>query len=208
MPPYRSSQGGPGAPPRSRSCAGGRHADCGHLLSVARRWGARPALLLCLCTCHSECPLADRLPFVTRDVWQAQCRCPGASLAADKLDEAERDAPDFAEAERRRQESRANSERESQQRRAARHEAFEAARDAATGKDRLEIRELFVAELRARGLTIPSDLVLDAFADAIARNREKFSLVYSIRVLAEMGQGFMKDMGQDFRRIFQGPDPR
>lgn len=49
-----------------------------------------------------------------------------------------------------------------------------------------------MAELRGRGLTIPSDLVLDAYADAIARNREKFSVVYSVRVLAELGRDFRK----------------
>jgi hypothetical protein len=45
---------------------------------------------------------------------------------------------------------------------------------------------------RARDLAIPSDLVLDANADAIARDSEKFSVVYSARVLAEMGRNFRK----------------
>jgi hypothetical protein len=81
-----------------------------------------------------------------------------------------------------------------QHRRVAAREAFKAARAAATGKNRAEIREIYVAERHARGLTIPSDLVLDAYADAIARNRDKFSVLYSVRVLAEMGR--------DFRRLF------
>jgi len=192
MPTYDTSEGEPGGPLRSRSCTGGSHADCGHFLSVARHLDARPLVLLCLCACHSRCPLADRLPLVTREAWQAQCVCPGAGLAAGKFDEAEREAPDFAEAKRQWQESRAKSERESRQRRAATREAFEAARDAAPGKDRAEIREIYAAELRARGLAVPSDLVLDANADAIARNSEKFSVVYSARVLAEMGRNFRK----------------
>lgn len=150
-------------------------------------------MMLCLCTCHSECPLADRLPLVTREVWQGQCICPGADLAAARLDEAEREeVPDFAEFERQRQERRASSARESQQRRAARREAFEATRAASTGKNRAEIREIYLAELGARGLTIPSDLVLDATTDAVARNRDKFSVAYSMRVLAEMGRDFTK----------------
>jgi len=132
---------------------------------------------LCLCSCHSECPLADRLPLVTRQVWQAQCICPGADLAAVKLDEAEQEeVSDFAEFERQWQERQASHARESQQRRAARHEAFDATRAASTGKNRAEIRQTYLAELRARGLTIPSDLVLDATADAVSRNRDKFSV--------------------------------
>jgi hypothetical protein len=119
--------------------------------------------------------------------------CPGTDRAADKLDEAEREEPPhFADFERQWQEWRANAERESQQRQAARREAFEEARGAATGKSRAEIREIYVAELHARGLTIPSHLVLDAYADAIARNREKLSVVYSVRVLAELGRDFKK----------------
>src|SRR5271169_5665829 len=98
---YHTSEDGPGGPPRSRSCTGGRHADCGHLGSVARSWAARPAVLLCYCTCHSQCPLAGRLPLVAREIWQAQCICPGTDLATDKLDEAEREeTPDFADFER------------------------------------------------------------------------------------------------------------
>jgi hypothetical protein len=186
MPTYHTSEDGSGGPPRSRSCTSGRHADCGHVLSAARSPGARPAVLLCLCACHSPCPLAGRLPIVTREIWQAQCICPGTDLAADKLDEAEgQETPDFAGFER-------EWRRESQQRRAATREAFEAARAAAAGKNRAEILEIYVAELHARGLTIPSDLVLDAYADAIARNRDKFSVVYSARVLAEMGRDFRK----------------
>jgi hypothetical protein len=45
-----------------------------------------------------------------------------------------------------------------------------------------------VAELQARGLTIPPDLMLDAYADAMARNSDKISAVYSVRLLAEMGR--------------------
>jgi hypothetical protein len=58
------------------------------------------------------------------------------------------------------------------------------------GKGRAHVREVYVAELRARGLIVPSDLVLDAVADAIARNRDNISAVYTARVLAEMGRDF------------------
>ena len=194
MPTYHHrSEGGPAGPPRSRPCTGERHADCGHLLSVARSPGARPAVLLCQCACHSPCPLARRLPLVTREIWQAQCICPGTGLAAGKLDEAEREeTPGFAGFGREWRERWADSEQKSQQRRAAARGAFEAARAAAAGKSRAEIREIYLAERRARGLTIPSDLVLDAYADAIARDRDKFSVVYSARILAELGRDFRK----------------
>jgi hypothetical protein len=191
MPTYRSYQSGPRL--RSRSCDGGRHAECGHLLGGCPQSGRRPAPLLCSCGCHSGCPLAGAFPLVTRQVWPAQCICPGTDLAADKLDEAERqEVPDLAEFERQWRQERAKSERESRQRRAAAREAFEAARAVAAGKSRAEIRDIYVAERRARGLTIPSDLALDAYADAIARDRDKFTAVYSVRVLAELGRDFGK----------------
>jgi hypothetical protein len=78
--------------------------------------------------------------------------------------------------------------REQQQER----EAREATRTAAEGKSRGQIREIYVGELRARGLTVPSGLVLDATADAIARNREKFSMVYSARLVAKAGRDLWK----------------
>jgi len=77
--------------------------------------------------------------------------------------------------QRERQEKRA---REQQQTRAAMRAAWEATRAAAAGKSRAQIRESYVAELLARAVTVPSGLVLDAVADAIARNRDKISVVY------------------------------
>lgn len=62
------------------------------------------------------------------------------------------------------------------------------------GKGRAHVREVYVAELHARGLTVPSDLVLDAVADAIARNRDNISAVYTVRVLAEMGRDFRESL--------------
>jgi hypothetical protein len=193
MPTYRASQSGYGPPPRSGACTGEGHADCGHLYGIGRPEDARPEVLLCRCGCHSECPLADHFLLVSREVWQAECTCPGTGRAADRLDEAEREEPPhFADFERQLRARLADAERESQQRRAAMRGAFEAARAAGTGKSRAEIREIYVAELRARGLAIPSDLVLDAYADAIARNREKLSVIHSVRALVGLGRDFRK----------------
>jgi hypothetical protein len=76
--------------------------------------------------------------------------------------------------------------------RAARRQAFDAARAAGAGRTRQQIREIYQAELRSRGLPLPSDLLLDAYSDMIARNRQKMSLRFAARVLAEMGKDFNK----------------
>jgi hypothetical protein len=55
------------------------------------------------------------------------------------------------------------------------------------GKSRAQIRRPTWPSY-ARGLTVPSDLVLDATADALAQDRERSSVVYSARVLAELGE--------------------
>jgi hypothetical protein len=170
------------------------HADCGHLGAIARghRDRGRPAVLPCFCTCHSACPLGSRLWVIARTVWQQQCTCPGTEQAARKLDEADRHTPDFAHFEREHQERRESSERERQERRAARREALDAARAAGAGQTRQQIREIYEAELRSRGLELPSGLLLDAYSDMIARNRQKMSLRFAARVLAEIG----KDLSQ------------
>jgi len=52
----------------------------------------------------------------------------------------------------------------------ARREAFQAARRAAAGKSRDELRELYLAELQARGVEPPSEQVLAATVEHIAGN--------------------------------------
>jgi CHAD domain-containing protein len=48
-------------------------------------------------------------------------------------------------------------------------EAFKAAQASAAGQDREQLKDLYVAELRARGLNIPDDEVLDAAIEAHMR---------------------------------------
>jgi len=153
-------------------------------------------VLLCSCRCHSACPLAGRL-LVSRAIWVGLCECPGTELAEDKFDQAEREAPHFPDFERRLRERQEQRARERQEHRADMRAAREATRAAAAGKSRAQIREIYVAELRARGLEVPSDLMLDATADAIARNREKVSVIYSARLLAELG----RDLGRLLSRF-------
>jgi hypothetical protein len=85
----------------------GIHVDCGHLGSFGFGFwnGGRPMLLLCKCRCHQACALATGLPLVSRAIWVGLCTCPGTELAEDRLDEAEREAPDFSDVERRARES-------------------------------------------------------------------------------------------------------
>jgi hypothetical protein len=136
----------PGGLSGSRSCLTGTHADCGHLARIGYnvRDGGRPSLLLCQCRCHSACPLASRLPFVSRASWEARCTCPGTELAAGKLDESEPNAPDFSDFERRWHEHWEKAPRDPWQLRAAKREALEAARTTGAGKSRAQIREIYV----------------------------------------------------------------
>ena len=161
----------------------------GHLgfVGLGLRVGGRPPLVLCRCRCHLACTLAGRLG-ASHSTWVGLCDCPGTELAEDRMDEAARDAPGFPDMERLLRERREERARERHQER----EAREAARAAAAGKSRGQIREIYAGELRARGLTVPSGLVLDARADAIARNRDKFSAADSARVVAELGRDLWK----------------
>jgi hypothetical protein len=198
-----ASESRPGGPLWSRQCLTGTHVECGHYSGFGHDHSVRGRQLLgvCGCECHSTCLLTGRGPFVYRAMWDGLCDCPGADQAADRLDAAQRDAPGFGESARQWRERREEYSRAGDpwQRMAAKKQAFEAARAASAGQSRAQIREIYAAELRARGLTVPSDLVLDATADAIARNRDKFTLVYSARVLAELGRDLRKLLS-DFGR--------
>jgi hypothetical protein len=119
-------------------------------------------------------------------VWRESCTCPGADAERHRLDDGVSDPPDFGEL---REEARRRSR--------ARREAFEATRARAAGKSREEIRKMYVAELRARGLKVPEDPVLEAVADRITGNP-----LPAIRLagegLARMGKG-LYDLYRHFR---------
>lgn len=149
---------------RSRACAHQEHGDCPHMASMGgglnpRRLRLEFGVGLCPCSCHSSCPAtpAGKRLTVPFTVWRESCTCPGADAERRRLDEAGiGDRPDFG----------AQYE-EAQRRSRARAEAFESARARAVGRDRDQIREIYVAELRARGLKVPADPVLDAVVDRI-----------------------------------------
>jgi hypothetical protein len=78
----------------------------------------------------------------------------------------------------------------------ARREAFDAAKAQAAGKTREQIRDLYMAELRARGLDMPPDQTLDAEVDAIAG--------YYRPAMRLMGQA-LRDLPKIVRGMFRPP---
>jgi hypothetical protein len=121
---------------------------------------------------------------VPRATWQRLCTCPGTDEARRRLDEAaEEEFPDFAE-------FREKARRARQVRDDSRREAFGAARAAVAGKSREQVRELYAAELRSRGLAVPADQILDTYAAAIAGDRLPGGL--PMYLLTEIGKDFGK----------------
>ena len=75
----------------------GAHSDCGHIGSIGYGfWDCgHVSVAVCRCRCHSTCLLAGRGPFVSRAIWVGLCTCDGEELAEARLDEAQRDAPQW-----------------------------------------------------------------------------------------------------------------
>jgi hypothetical protein len=141
----------------SRACVGGVHLDCGHVKAGMRRLVSgdrlQSTIALCRCPCHAACALAERMP-VSLTVWQQLCRCPGGERMRAWKEDPDNPWPGAKEA-------REKQQRESQESHEAHQEAMRAARDAAPGKTRAEVRELYIAELRARGQEVPPEPILD-----------------------------------------------
>jgi hypothetical protein len=83
----------------------------------------------------------------------------------------------------------------------ARREAFQAVRRAAAGKSRDELRELYLAELRARGLEPPSEQGLAATVEHIAGNPIPAGRL-AVHGLAQLGKGAvaLARLFRDFNR--------
>lgn len=167
---------------RSRACVRSAHQDCPHLCGIGggfnpRRFRLEFGAALCSCSCHSSCPVAGSRRAVPVKAWRESCSCAGAEPERRRQEEGGVEFPDFRELlERKRRDSR------------ARREAFQAVRGAAAGKSRGQIREMYEAELRARGLRVPPEEILDANVEAVSGN-----YIPSVRALArslgEMGAG-------------------
>lgn len=137
---------------------------------------------MCGCSCHSACRVpargAERMVPVT--AWFQLCTCPGAEPARQSMAEAGVDLPESGGFW---QEARRQSR--------LRQEAMRAAQVQATGRSREEIRDIYVAELRARGLRVPGEAGLDAAVDAITG-----STLHAVRVtgrsLAELAKALYR----------------
>ena len=148
------------------ACVREVHQDCPHLSGMGggfnpRRLRPEFGAGLCPCACHASCPViitAKRMT-VSMKAWHTSCTCPGAEHERQRFAEDGFEIRDFTE-------MREDAERLSR----ARKEAFEAARARAAGKSREEIREIYLAERRARDLKVPSDRVLEAIVERITGN--------------------------------------
>jgi hypothetical protein len=121
--------------------------------------------------------------------WHTSCTCPGALQERQRLTEAGIDIRDFSEI-------REDAQRLSRLRR----EAYEATRARAVGKNREEIREIFLAERRARDLRVPSDRVLDAAVERIVTGNPLPAARIAGESLVRMGKAFYeisRSFGQD-----------
>jgi hypothetical protein len=148
-------------------CLRERHVECPHAIGVGGGFnpsGLLPGLVfgLCACDCHALCPVSGgprqlaagiAAVIVSAQAWRDSCTCLGAEAGRAEW------APSFDE-------MRAKARQD----RTARREAFAAAKAQAARKCRDEIRELYVAELRARGLKIPAPEALEAIVAGIMGN--------------------------------------
>lgn len=153
---------------RTPACFRGRHAECPHLFGFGGGFNPvrlRPELGagLCACDCHASCPvtgdgrIVSWLASTTGKAWHDSCTCPGAAAERVRWEQSGVDlTADVWDVARQRQQ--------------ARRAAFSAARARAAGKSREQIKEIYLAELRARNQEIPSPESLDAKVAAIAGN--------------------------------------
>jgi hypothetical protein len=112
-------------------------------------------------------------------VWQQFCQCPGAYKERKWKEDQDEPVPGFKE-------FRERQERESGQRREAHRRAFRAAHVAAEGKTRDQVRDLYLTELRVRGLEEPPhDAILEATVDLLTDH----PISANSRVLFNYGKG-------------------
>lgn len=89
----------------------------------------------------------------------------------------------------------------------AREEAAAATRTRAAGRSREEIREMYIAELRARNVKVPAEPVLDAAVDYITGNPLPAARVLG-ESLFQMGKGLYDISRPRGRHVKGGPAGR
>jgi hypothetical protein len=178
---------------KSRACTLGVHDDCAHFVTTGGGFNLRRLRFefgagLCPCTCHASCPVATggKRLTVPAEIWRESCTCPGAGQERRRLEEAGVEFPDFGKI---REDARSRSR--------ARKEALESARARAAGKDRDEIREIYIAELNSRGLRAPREDHLDAAVDQITGNPLTAARL-AVENLAQTGKA-LRELSRVFR---------
>lgn len=86
---------------------------------------------------------------------------------------------------------------QSQRQAEARREAFHAAQAKAAGRSREEIRDIYLSELRSRGLKMPPEDALDAKVDAIAGDYRAAARLMgrTLRDLAKLAGSILRPPG-------------
>jgi hypothetical protein len=173
---------------RTPACRRAAHVDCPHFHGFGGGFNPRRLRLefgqqLCKCSCHASCPVRyePRRLTVSKKAWYTSCTCPGAEVARQRLDDAGIEVRDFDEVME-----------EKRRRRIAGREAVEATRARAAGRSREEIREIYIAERRAKNLKVPEERVLDAVVEYITTGNR----LPAIRVLFETGKGIYDDISR------------
>jgi hypothetical protein len=135
---------------------------CGHPSRTHLGGLLQSTIVLCRCDCHEACTLPgwEHVPLTA---WQELCDCPGAAFQRTWKEDIDDPWPGTRE-------TRAQQRRAEQERKEAHDQAFQAASEAARGKTRREVRELYLAELRRRGGPDPMyECFLEAEVDALMR---------------------------------------
>lgn len=112
-----------------------------------------PAVLLCKCECHAPCPVTSKRRTVPVPAWRESCTCSAAADVPSSVGRTSGEDQDTAQ---------------TPYLSPARVAALNAAGDRAAGQSREQVKELYKAELRARGLDIPMEAVLDVEVSLIS----------------------------------------
>jgi hypothetical protein len=169
---------------RTESCDDGAHDRCAHFSSSATGFNilklrVESGMGLCPCSCHSGCPVATSATPrpVPVQTWYESCTCPGAEPTQRLMEETGWDPRDII-----------GGAEEIRRKAKVRKEAFNAARARAAGKNQDEIREIYTAELRARGLNAAGGPRTDADVAWIAGNPVPMLLLEG-KGLVRIGKG-------------------
>lgn len=136
----------------SPDCVMEAHNLCWHRADIVARINPRRVrpevgINLCVCRCHSACPLTGRA-LVSRSEWDELCSCVGAESARKAI----------------------HAKQENDQRV---KEAADAVRSRSAGKSRAEVRQMLLDELRSRSIKPPSGERISLTVDSIARFGEQ-----------------------------------